>query len=348
MNLALHFAFALVLTTAIIWFLAPHAARLGLVDEPDQRKRHGEPVPLIGGIAVALAVLNTGLLFDRQDHHLTAFALAAMPMLVLGLLDDRLELRPKHKLVIEVCVALVLVFGGGAVITRLGDLFGTGPIELGLLAVPFTVVCIVGIINAHNMADGVDGLAGSMGLVSTAAFAFVAWTCGCTHELAAALALAGALIGFLCFNLPYAGRPLRVFLGDAGSNFLGIALVLLAIDLAGREGTELPPIGAVWIIGLAILDMGATMLLRLFAGHSPIKPDRRHLHHLLLAHGVAPRTVVLVQTAGAMACAAVGVGGWLLGVPEHWLTYGYLALAAAYLAVVLRAWRALPQGPVAR
>lgn len=333
------FVCAVAVTMGAIGFLRPHALGLGLLDVPDQRKHHGEPVPMIGGIAVAFSVFFISLLFSTEHRALAAFVIAALPMLMMGLLDDRLGLTARQKFAIQVVVALTLIYGAAVSIGQLGDLFGFGLVTLGWLAMPFTVVCIVGIVNAYNMADGVDGLAGSMSLASAVAFGVVAALCDAPVEFAIAVALAGALCGFLAFNLPHRRRPFRVFLGDAGSTFIGLALVLLAIGLTQRQGTALSPIAAVWILGLAILDMGATMLTRMAMGHSPIAPDRRHLHHLLLDLGMRPSRVVLGQSLVAALMATVGVIAWRDGLPEHWLTYGYFAVAAVYWLAVSHGWR---------
>jgi len=340
-ELALCSTFAVLVAAGGVTFLQRHAAKLGLVDLPDVRKQHGEPVPVVGGLAVAFAFVLTGLLCRVEARLLAAFAVASLPLLLIGLLDDKQGLNAREKLAAQSLVAAIAVFGGGVVVHELGDLLGFGVLALGWFAIPFTIVCLVGTINAFNMTDGVDGLAGGLALVSVLAFGGAAALLDASTELSLAVALGGALVGFLCFNLQYRARPFRVFLGDSGSTFLGFALAWLAVAIAQRPGGRLYPIAAVWVLGVPLLDMGTTMVLRATRGHNPLAPDRTHLHHLLAALGLSPKRVVVIEVGAAALLAGVGLGAWRHQVPEALLTYGFLATALVYLLGVHLAWRQL-------
>jgi len=331
--------FAFGVSVATILFLRPHADRLGLMDLPDARKQHGEAVPLIGGVGIAFAVCITGLLLEVDARAFSAFLVATLPLFLTGLRDDQLGLSTKQRFAAQVVAALIMVFGGKVFLHDLGDLFGFGTVELGWSMAPFTVLCVVGLINAFNMADGVDGLAGSLGLVAASGFAIVAWGAGAPNELGIAVALIGALAGFLLFNFDHPRRPVRVFMGDAGSMFLGFVLVWLAISVTQRPGDrDLYPISAVWILGLPILDTISTMLRRIQIGRSPFQSDRTHLHHLLLALGFRQRGVVLIEVSIAVVLAAIGLVACRMHVPEALLTFAFLAIASAYLSLVTLGW----------
>ena len=345
LELLLSLTSACAVAVAAIFFLRPHAGSLGLLDLPNTRKQHGEAVPLIGGIGIAFSVSVTGLMLDYDDHAFSAFLVASLILMITGLLDDRLGLSANKRFGVQAVAALIMVFVAKLVLHDLGDLVGLGAVHPGWFAVPFTVFCVVGLINALNMADGVDGLAGSLGLVSAAGFGSVAITLGATQELGLIAVLVGAITGFLLFNLDHPLRPFRVFMGDAGSNFLGFALVWLAVALTQQDGSALYPISAVWILGLPIIDTVATMLRRMQLGHSPFKSDRTHLHHLLQARGHSPQSVVVIEFLLSAALVVAGVASWRLGVAESVLTLAFVAFAAMYWWVVARLWRSASASP---
>lgn len=327
------------LSAMVIHLLRPRARRLGLIDEPDHRKQHGETVPLVGGIGIFIAYMGTAFAVGGDLVQYLAFGCAAAALVVVGILDDKLELSPRKRLLVQAGAALVFVLGAGVALRDLGDLFGKGPIELGyLVSLAFTVFCVVGLINAFNMADGVDGLAGGLGVSSAVMFAAAAGFLGLVTEQRMVLAFAGAVLGFLVFNLKYHWRPYRVFMGDAGSMFVGLALVWYAIILTQRPEGGLYPISAVWILGLPILDTVATMLRRIAAGRSPFHPDRTHLHHLLMSLGFTPATTVAIIIGSSLALGFVGLLGWRMGVSEAVLATGFLCAAFVYLAAISTAW----------
>jgi UDP-GlcNAc:undecaprenyl-phosphate GlcNAc-1-phosphate transferase len=335
---------AVTMTASTIVFLRRHARRFGLVDLPDARKQHGEAVPLIGGIGIAFSVCVTGLLLDVDSRAFAVFLVAALPLIVTGLLDDRLDLEPSQRFMVQAVSALILVLGGKVALTGLGDLFGFGVIQLGWMSVPFTLFCAVGLINAFNMADGVDGLAGGLTMASAAMLAVAAAYLDAARELSIAIVLFFAVAGFMIFNLRHRWRPFRVFMGDAGSMFLGFALAWLALGLSQRAGGALYPICIVWILGLPVMDTVATMFRRARLGRSPFAPDRTHLHHLLLALGLSPTRVVLVEVAAATAMAGIGIAAWRLRVPEVLLTCSFLAIAATYWLAYAFGWQLVERG----
>lgn len=328
---------AFLMSACLIQLLRLPARRWGLVDLPGGRKHHEGAIPLVGGLAI-LGGLLIGIPAIEAPA-VTGLLLSISVLLAVGIWDDRRDLSPHFRLASQIGAALLLVFLQGSVIDDLGRVMGTRLFALHDLAIPFTLLCIVGFINAFNMVDGVDGLAGGL------AFFALLWM-GVAASLAHGslpplfpVAIA-ALIGFLVFNMRYPGRRrASVFLGDSGSMLLGALLAWFAIELSQGPQRALSPIAIAWILALPVLDTISLMVRRLCKGQSPFRPDREHMHHILQRAGF---------TAGETAWFLIGVSGVLggiavaahrLGVPEWVLTIGFLGLFGFHLYFVLHAWR---------
>ena len=185
-----------------------------------------------------------------------------------------------------------MTLGGGIMIESVGNLFGFGDIPLGPLAIPFTVLAIVGICNAFNMIDGIDGLAGSVALLAIIALLFLV---GDTQSNMLMLILSGSLLGYLFFNLGFMGNQRKVFLGDAGSTLLGVFIVWLLIKHSQGTKANLSPSIALWIVALPLMDTVAVMLHRIRRGFSPTRPGRDHWHHLLMDTGKTQRQTLIIM-----------------------------------------------------
>jgi UDP-GlcNAc:undecaprenyl-phosphate GlcNAc-1-phosphate transferase len=214
--------------------------------------------------------------------------------------------------------------------------------ELGWLAIPFTLLCVVGLINAVNMLDGLDGLAGSVVLVMLFWLSVVGLEAAEFQALALPVLLASAVAGFLVLNFPVPWRRCAtVFMGDSGSTMLGFALAWFAIDLAFQQGVGVPPVTIAWIMALPVFDTISLMLRRGLKGQNPMTADREHLHHIFLRAGFSPRTTVYIAMGIAFGLGGIGVLGWRLGVPEWLLWLPLLAVFAVHWFVVRHAWRAM-------
>ena len=163
--------FAFIATYFSILLAIPFAEKIGLVDTPCQRKRHVGAIPLIGGLAIFLAVLVSVLVFLPLDRSTLCYLFCAMAIVCLGVVDDYRQLGVKIRLAVQVAVALLMMWGSETYIHYLGDLPYLGRVELGAFGIPFTVVAVIGAINAYNMIDGIDGLAGSMSIVTFSSIA---------------------------------------------------------------------------------------------------------------------------------------------------------------------------------
>jgi len=319
------------------------ARRIGLVDNPCHRKRHDGQIPLTGGLAIFAAFL-AALAFHSEWIAPLYWLLIGMTLLLsVGLLDDLYDMRALHKLAAQLLVASLLVLGGGLEINQLGEILGpaVGPVGLGPFSEIFTIACIVFLINAINMADGMDGLAGGLGMVLLVMLGLLGWLAGADRVLiAACLLLAFAVLGFLFYN---AQSPFRskasVFMGDAGSMMLGVAIAWLSISIANSEGAAFYPISIAWLLLVPAMDTLAVSLRRISQGRSPMAPDRAHLHHIILRCGFSVRSTVKIVHLVAMASGTVGIAGWYLGLPE-WQLFALAALImVCYIMLLINAHR---------
>ena len=292
MNLfALSFLLPFVVACVTIPLAALIARRVGLVDHPDtRRKLHARVVPLVGGIAVAVAVFVAVILmmwFDLATTWLSSsLVLAGVAALFLvGLADDRLRLPGKYKLLGQLVAASALVYGGVQI--QVIDFFGY-EVPAGFLAIPLTLFWLIGASNSINLLDGMDGMVGVVGL--TILLGLVSLFAIRGHEIGTLVTLAGAgaLVGFIIFNLP----PARVFMGDSGSMTLGLVLGVLALKVEGGDRRfAIGPVCVALFI-LPIADSCAAFARRILTGRSIFATDRGHLHHRLLQIGYTPRQVL--------------------------------------------------------
>lgn len=333
---------AIALTAALIWLFKPLADRIGLVDQPGGRKSHKQVTPLIGGVAIFCAFLLLLLTLELSLGEWRAFFLAGIVVLTVGLLDDFQETPTWSRFAAQIGASLIIVLWGGVELRNLGGLFSSSDVMLGVLAVPFSIFCSVGVINATNMLDGLDGLAGGMLLIFFATLLLLAWHAGLAQDAKVLLFLCGALVGFLLFNFHFAeSRAATVFLGDAGSLFLGLAAAWFLIRFTQEPTILLRPITAVWLFALPIMDTVAIMSRRAMRGRSPFSPDREHFHHILLAAGLSARATLFIVLGISLFMAVIGLAGEWAAVPEFVMFYLFLALFAAYFWGMHHTWKTM-------
>ncbi len=333
----------LLLTAVLVDFLRPAAVRVGLVDSPGGRKRHADAVPLVGGIAIMFAFWLCSVLFLGMVSPYKALIVGMGILLVVGVLDDLRNLAPKNKLLHQFLAVVLMTSWGGLYLRDLGDLFGAGAVLLFDWGIPLTLFAAISVINAYNMSDGIDGLAGGWGLIAFGAMAYIANEIGAESAVRLIVVMIGCLSGFLFFNLRHPWRHrAAVFLGDAGSMTIGFAVVWFSIELTqrgGASGDVLPPVVMLWVLGLPLIDMFAVTLRRLVKRRNPLLPDRTHLHHVLLRVGLSDRRIVFWLMAVNCVLALIGIVGWKTNVPENVMLLTFCALAASYLYAARHAWR---------
>jgi len=279
---------SLVLVMVLMPIVRKIAIKISLVDKPNLRKVHKVPVPLIGGILVILSSMIALLIFPEVwniERKYYALLICSLILLILGVIDDKMDLRWTIKFSIQIALAWVL-FDSGIRIESMFGIFGIN--ELALTAQYFlTLIVIVGVVNAFNLMDGIDGLAAGLAILGLSAFMVVALLNNNHFLVLLYLSLIGALIGFLRFNL---SSKNKVFMGDSGSLVLGFILVASGILLLqDAYNTPIFPITFAAIVGVLALPVADSLRVyrrRLKNGYSPFKADKSHFHHMVLYLGL--------------------------------------------------------------
>lgn len=339
---------AALMSAVAVLMLRPLALRGELLDRPGGRKRHNGAVPLVGGIAITLAIWAGSSAFVRiADYHIALLAGVTL-LAIVGVIDDLRGMSPLAKMCAQLFAAILMTSWGGVFLVSLGDLFGKREIELTNWGIPLTLFAVVTVVNAVNMMDGLDGLAGGLALTIFGWLAYLSGEMGNGVAQRYCVIFVGALVGFLVFNLP---NPLRgknrVFLGDAGSLMLGFAVVWFAVELSQPEyngGRNVPPVVMLWVSGVILMDLLAVTVRRAMAGRNPLSADRTHLHHVLVRLDIPPNIVVWIILLSNAVLGAIGVCAWQQGVPERWLFLAFLVMAGIHLTVMQSAARFLRRG----
>lgn len=306
---------AFVVTSLALWGGRHVALRLGFADKPGGRKKHDCPVPPIGGLVILPVFVAVSWLAGLGDVVPWPLAAGIGTLLVMGAVDDAFTVPPAVKFALMVWTACFVVIFGEAQIADVGNLFGFGTVKLEIFSKPFTIMCLVLLMNSLNMMDGVDGLAGGF---CALAVAFMMAVSGVMPEYFLTLSiLLAALLGFLVFN---ARTPWRksasVFLGDSGSLCLGLVLGWFCIRLsAGGDAAPLQPATIIWIIALPVMDAFALFLARSVRGLHPFHADRSHLHHRLQDAGLSPGQTTAVMLGIIMVMAMTGFAAQLFHIP---------------------------------
>jgi UDP-GlcNAc:undecaprenyl-phosphate/decaprenyl-phosphate GlcNAc-1-phosphate transferase len=330
-RITVYFGLPLLVTILFMFALRPLARGMGLIDRPGGRKMHIGEVPVIGGLAMA-GGLAVGMLYSYTALQGFAFFLAATALLVfIGALDDRYDLPASVRFLAQICAALLMVGGADVSAIDIGRPFFGALVELGWLSTPFSIVIVLTAINAFNMFDGSDGVAGIQALIALVFMGIACVIAGSMSCLPFVLGLMGCILGFLIFNWPSKRtRNVRAFMGDAGSTMLGFSLAWLSLDLSQGPARVISPVIALWVFALPIYDLFSSMVRRVSQGCSPFHGDSEHLHHLLRRFGYSSRQVAHVVLIASSVFGMIGVGAYLVGVPDGWLFTGWAVLGIGY------------------
>lgn len=299
-----------VFTLILVPMLRRVAVRIQLVDKPNHRKVHTTPVPLIGGIAIAMASALTLLVsytFLHAGSRILMVLGAASVMLVTGVLDDKLDIKAIYKLIIQFGCAYFISASGIRIMSLYG-LFGVYEIPVWAQYM-LTNMVITGVVNAFNLMDGIDGLAGSLALTGFAVLAILSFVQHMPELTVLYAVFIGALASFLRFNL----SKQKIFMGDGGSLFLGFILVVSGLNMLQplSQGSVIQSSPVVFIvIGiflLPVLDSLRVYRRRIKNGDSPFKADRSHLHHLFLLLGFDHKKTAFAIVACSVLIILVGL-----------------------------------------
>ena len=295
------------LALLLIVLLTPFAKSLRLLDEPSARKKHTSPVPIVGGISIYLAVLAT-LLVIAPPEKLGWLIAAGSILVVVGFLDDVFELGVKTRFFAQLLATLVMLAGTDLWITSVGiEWFGLN--SLGFFGLALTLVAVVGLTNAFNMADGIDGLAAGHAMIG---LILIGSTMGFVHgkvwHIEWLTMFFSACFAFWLVNMSL--TPLRrIFLGDAGSLYLGFAIAWMLIYFSQQPVSKIEPVAALWCVAIPVWDTLVVMARRIKNGRSPFAPDRNHFHHLLVDMKMDSRLALAVILGISILFGAFGI--WL-------------------------------------
>ena len=334
-------------TLLSIIVLAPLAKKVGLVDVPTERKQHHEAVPLIGGLAIFIAFLAGALLWGADNasavvikgqNALSVLMGCSLFLVVTGVLDDRFHLGVFMRIASEVIVALTIIELLDLKLIWLGDLVGTGQIEMPpAISYIFTVVAIFGLMNAFNMLDGIDGLLAASVITTIVGFHLFTAT---TPSLIS-LFILSSLSAFLISNLKLSPVVPKSFLGDAGSKLLGFVVVCLLLGAAsGQVGGQklIQPATALYLVTVPLFDMVFTTLRRVIRRGSPFAADRSHVHHLFLDLGFSHRRALVMIVTINLSATSLGLLLDRLNAPEYYQLGIFIGMFSLYSLLASQAW----------
>ena len=268
-------------TIALIPLFKGLAAKVQIMDIPEPRKVHVVPMPRSGGIAMALGAFIPVIFWAQGDVFAKAVLAGAATIVLLGLADDILVLNYKVKFAGQIVAALIVMVFGGLKISHFGSLLPEGAVIPEWLRFGLTVVVIVGVTNAINLSDGLDGLAGGISLLSFICIGYLGYQSGHSAMVIFSVAIVGAIFGFLRFNT----FPASVFMGDAGSQLLGFLAITLSLGLTQNQYL-LSPVLPLILLGFPILDTITVLAERISEGRHPFQSDKNHFHHKLMRLGL--------------------------------------------------------------
>jgi len=269
-----------------------------LIALPDRsRKFHARPTPLVGGLSIFIAIVLSGKLYidlNNLNGFMPDFSyqliIASIPLLFIFLVDDICGIKPFIRLIFQILLTIYVIFSTDIYLKNLGDLFGLGNVDLGILSIPVTVFCVVGIMNAFNMIDGINGLCAGCAMLS---LLFIGFHSGFIYDSMLILII-GSMIGFLIFNLEVFGKKRGVFLGDSGSNLIGFWVAWIAIYCSQNQTYGVEPITMIWFVVIPILDCVGLIFTRIKRRISIASPGRDHIHHKLMKKYSSEGTLLII------------------------------------------------------
>ncbi len=318
------------------------AQRTGLVDKPNERKHHTGQIPLVGGISVFVTMLLALLWLPELLTLPYLYMGCALALVIVGAIDDRYDISFKLRLAIQALVSIAMIVLGERSLHNLGYLMGSEALQIPELAsYVLTVVAVIGAINAFNMVDGIDGLLGGLASVTFGGVGLLFYWHGMANFALFCALLVTAMLPYIMLNLGFPfGKRFKVFMGDAGSIFIGFTVIwLLIVASQGERATAIRPVTALWLIALPLMDMVCIMIRRIRKGQSPFKPDREHLHHICQRLGLSSHMSLFVICTGAGVMAAVGIWSELAKVNENIMFLAFLATFTLYFTVINNIWR---------
>ncbi|MDX1492360.1 MAG: MraY family glycosyltransferase [Pseudohongiellaceae bacterium] len=321
-----------IITAGVLAALRPAAKKLGLLDVPGGRKSHKIPTPLIGGLGIYIGLLSMAMLTPGVfDQYAGLLAISSIVLLV-GIVDDAYQLNVYYRFATHGLCALFMAVAMNNQLLSFGNIVGLGVVNLGILAIPLTLFCCVGVINAINMADGMDGLSGGLVLISLCFLGLVAFLAQQVLMVQLIILLSCALLAFLAFNfrLPW-NKSAVVYLGDAGSTMLGFIVAWLVIEATQGSTAIMAPVYALWFLAVPLMDTVSLLIKRPLQGRSPFQPGTDHLHHRLHQSGYSHKQIVLGLYIAAIGFGGIGFLGYYAQVSEALMFAAFMSIFVIYM-----------------
>lgn len=327
------FIFISVLTYLATPWVRRLAIKLNAIDIPkDERRIHSQPIPRMGGFAIYIGFL-IGVLINFNNIGATEFGLLSGSTIIVvgGIIDDIKTIRPKYKLAFQLAAALCLIVSGLTIRLVTNPFATVFPyINLGYFSIPITIIWVIGITNAFNLIDGLDGLAAGIAFIACITMMVVAIINGRHDTILFTTILGGAILGFLPHNF----NPASIFMGDTGSQLLGFLLAAISIDGSIKSATSLVIAVPLLALGLPIYDTLFAMIRRKINGKPIMEGDKGHLHHRLLDLGLTQRQAVLIMYLIGAILGALAVIAMQLSSKK-----AYFLFASVVLIIFIIAWK---------
>lgn len=316
-----------VITYGTVLLLIKYSEPLGLLAYPGEHRQHLKPTPMVGGLAIFIG-LCVGLVSLGM---VGSSAMAVMPALallcVVGAIDDRYTLPSWLRFVAQALAAYLMIKLTGIKLENLGFLIQDSEVWLGKWSTAMTIFACIGVINAVNMSDGHDGLAGSLTLIVLIALLLFS---DVAVDAVLIMVSIAALLAFLSFNVRLFRAQARIFMGDAGSTMLGLLLAYLLIQYS-QLNNSIRPVTALWLLALPLIDAVAVLLVRPLRGRSPFSADRIHYHHQLIDYGFSINKTVVIAIMLQILFIGIGVWMWKQGVADYIQLNVFLTLFGLYV-----------------
>lgn len=338
----------MILTTIALFmcsFLSLFAFRkfaiyIDLVDQPNVRKHHTGPIPLVGGLAVFVVVFSYLVIYPDSISSTFIYLFCASVLLVIGVFDDLYDISFRLRLLVQAFISTLMMVFGELVFTNAGQIFGSFDLELSYFSYLVTVVVVVGAINAYNMVDGIDGLLGALAIITFASLGLLFYFNGQIQLAVFCMVVVAATIPYILMNLGIPlGQRFKIFMGDAGSTVIGFSVVWLLLEGSQSDNAAFNPVTGLWIAAIPIMDAISTIIRRIKKGQSPFKPDRQHLHHILQRLGIGPKMTLLVISMLGCCFALFGILAQLNAVPDYYMFYGFIFCLIVYHQIMVNIWR---------
>ena len=317
--------------------------RAGLVDKPDGvRKIHVGDISLGGGISIYISLLVILFFYPNTFISLPSnffyIYLISSLIFIFGIIDDYRSLSVSIRILLQIFSVSLVIYITGLYVDNLGNLFGTGDIILGkYIGIPLTIFMVVGVCNAFNMFDGMDGLITMVSIVSVTSVCIL--TLLLQKGVVLSLVPTLILFVFLLFNLGFFGKSLKMFLGDGGSLFLGFLLVWLLVILSQDDIAIFKPVVALWLVPLPIIDTLTTSIIRIIKGKNIMKPDRNHIHYLILDSGNSKWKTLIFLLSLSIICAIIAIFSVIHSIPEYYIFYAFIIFWLFYSILLIYSMR---------